>query len=109
MIPLYVVAGLAVIWGVSHVTRRHRESRIRRVLISLLAGLMFAPSVIGGGHGYAFGPAWYAGYQQVTMEGGSSYGLLVLGVAPVVAFTVVCLLAREAWVLIRRRRSGGAG
>lgn len=109
MIFLYVVAGSAAIWGTFVLTRKYSGLRTRRALISLVASMLFAPSMIGAGHGFAFGPAWYAAYQQASLEGGSTFGFWMLGLAPILTCAAVFLGAGEIWLLVRKKRSGGAG
>jgi hypothetical protein len=95
---IYVGLASVVVWLAVSLTRSQAHRRWRRVFVSVIAGICFAPSYLAGGHGYAVGPAWLAINQQTTMDGGSQQGLWSLGVAPIVGTAVLCF---AAWEILR--------
>lgn len=99
----YLLLALTMIWGALYATRRHAASRGRRAFVSLVIALCFAPSFLVGGHGFAIAPAWLAGLQQLTFEGGSKYAVWTLGVGPTLATAILCFVVSEAWVLLRAK------
>lgn len=105
IVLIYALLSFAALWIAVVSTKRYSGSRGRRAFLSSIAAICFAPSYIGGGHGYAVGPAWIAALQQLFMEGGSRSGFWVVGIAPIVGMAVVCWIVSEVWITVVKRRN----
>jgi biotin transporter BioY len=104
MILVYPVLAIGFVWIALKVTKTQEGSWKRHAILSSVIAILFAPSFLGGGHGYAIGPAWMAMYQQAAMEGGSGKAFLILGVAPILTAAVTGFVAARVWSSGRKRK-----
>lgn len=102
LILTYLVATAGALWLAVVSTKRYKGARWRRAVVSLVAAVCLAPSYVGGGHGYAVGPAWAAAWQQLFADGGSSLGFWTLGVLPVAGIALLCFVVAEVWVGVHK-------
>ena len=89
----YVAVSTLCVWLLLRMTRG--VAKVPRIaLVSLMLAVLFAPSVVGGGHGGGIGPAWLALFQNFPIK---------LGVVPI-AVTYMVLLAVGVLVFGRERK-----
>lgn len=92
----YLALAALCIWGGTRLDRRSPRSWRRRLLVSLTVAIFFAPSIVGGGHGGAPGPAWMALFQMFPIK---------LGLVPILVTFAACfaLSSFVAWLGERRK------
>jgi hypothetical protein len=102
----FVLGGVVAVAGVV-VLQRVRSGVLRSLLVAGALAICLTPTVVAGGHGAGWAPAWYAIVYYLSYDPLPLEDLLVLGILPPAVVWVIFLGVAGLIALIKRVRRRG--